>query len=306
MRDSPLKVGLIVMSEGIENSYFRGAYLGIERAVRELGVKGRVLTPAPKEGYAPSLILFAQRGYDLVFAAGFDTTAAVDAVAQKYPKSRFGIIDVAHEALPHRPPNVQGIVFGDEQAGCLAGYLAALVLTRSAGENVISSVGGQPIPPVERYIAGFEAGARLVDPHITLLNGYTDDFWDRVKGRSVALGQIARGSKVVFQVAGDCGLGVLEAAKEHGIWGIGVDVDQSELGPHMLTSAVKRFDVAVFSTIELLAQGRFETGSTTRFSLQDGGVGLGAVSDRVPPAIVAQVGELEAEIVAGKVVIPVR
>jgi basic membrane protein A and related proteins len=265
-----------------------------------------VLTPAPKEGHAPSLTLFAQQGYDLVLATGFFAAAAVDAVAQRYPETRFGIIDVAHEALPHRPPNVQSVVFSDEQAGCLAGYLAALVLTLSAGENVISSVGGRPVPAVERYIAGFEAGARLVDPHITVLNGYTDDFLDRVKGKSVAVSQIARGSKVVFQVAGTCGLGVLEAAKEHGVWGIGVDVDQSELGPHVLTSAVKRLDVAVFSTIEQLAHGTFETGGTTRFSLQDGGVGLGAVSARVPPAMVARVEELKAEIVAGKVTIPVK
>jgi basic membrane protein A len=300
-----LRVGLISDVYGID-AYSRGAFLGIERATRELGIKGRVLTPAPKEGHAPSLILFAQQGYDLVLATGFFTAAAVDAVAQRYPAARFGILDVAHEALPHRPPNVQGIVFSDDEAGCLAGYLAALVLTPSVGENVISSVGGRPVPAVERYIAGFEAGARLADPHITVLNGYTDDFLDRVKGKSVAVSQIARGSKVVFQVAGICGLGVLEAAKEHGIWGIGVDVDQSELGPHVLTSAVKRLDVAVFSTIEQLAQGTFETGSTTRFSLQNGGVGLGAVSDRVPAAVVARVAELEAEIVAGKVEIPIK
>jgi basic membrane protein A and related proteins len=306
MSGAQLRVGLVVQPPGINDPYGRGAYAGIERATRELGIKGRVLTPAPKEGYAPSLVLCAQQGYDLVLATGFESASAVDAVAQRRPETCFGIIDITHEALPHRPPNVQGIVFSDEQAGCLAGYLAALVLTLSAGENVISSVGGRPVPAVERYIAGYEAGARLVDPDIRLLRGYTDDFLDPLKGRSVALGQIARGSRVVFQVAGACGLGALEAAKEHGVWGIGVDVDQSELGPHVLTSAVKRFDVAVFSTIEQLAQGTFETGSTTRFSLQDGGVGLGAVSDRVPPAMVARVEELEAEIVAGTVAIPIK
>jgi basic membrane lipoprotein Med (substrate-binding protein (PBP1-ABC) superfamily) len=101
-----------------------------------------------------------------------------------------------------------GLVFREEQAGYLAGHLAALVLTLSPGEEVISSVGGQRVPAVERYIAGYQAGARGANPRVTTLNSYTDDFWDPVKGRSVALSQIAKGSRVVFQVAGPCGLDI--------------------------------------------------------------------------------------------------
>ena len=319
-----LKVGLILEPPGINDPYFHSAYVGMERAVRELGITGRVLTPAPKEGYVPSLTLCAQQGYDLVIAfpgvfggdhrpletvhltTGDLPAAAVEAVALRFPDTRFAVIDVAHDALAHRPPNVQSIVFGEEQAGFLAGYLAALVHTLSPGENVISSIGGEPVPAVERYIAGYEAGARLFDPSITILTGYTDNFYDRLKGRSVALGQIARGSRVLFQVAGYCGLGALEAAAEQSVWGIGVDVDQSELGPHILTSAVKRIDVAVFATIERLARGALETGGTSRFPLQEGGVGLGTISDQVPPSMVAQLEELKADIVAGKLTIPVK
>src|SRR5262249_52411059 len=152
----------------------------------------------------------------------------------------------AHDDLAHRPKNVLGLVFSEEQAGYLAGHLAALVLTLSPGEEVISSVGGQRVPAVEKYIAGYQAGAREANSRITTLNTYTDDFVDTAKSRSVALSQIARGSRVVFPVAGPCGLGALEAASERGIWGIGVDIDQSHLGRHILTSAVKRMDVAVF------------------------------------------------------------
>ena len=172
-------------------------------------------------------------------------------------------------SLAHRPKNVVGLVFSEEQAGYLAGHLAALVLTLSPGEEVISSVGGQRVPAVERWIAGYQAGARGANPRVTTLNSYTDDFLDPVKGRSVALSQIAKGSRVVFQVASACGLGALEAASERGIWGIGVDVDQSHLGRHILTSAVKRMDVAVFDTIEELARGTLETGRTSRFSLRE-------------------------------------
>ena len=304
MSDKRLKVGLTLDTPGIDHPYFHGAYLGIERAVRELGIKGRVLTPAPREGYAPSLALLARQKYDLVIGTSFFAATAIDAVASRFPETRFAIIDAPHDALAHRPKNVQCLVFSEEQVGCLAGYLAALVLTLSPGENVISSIGGQRVPSVERFIAGYQAGARRADPRITTLNSYTDDFLDRLKGRSVALSQIAKGSRVVFQVASECGLGALEAAREHGVWGIGVDVDQSHLGPHILTSAVKKLDVAVFGTIEKLVQGTLETGRTSVFSLRNNGVGLGAISPEVPRSFVARIESIRAAIVAGKIAIP--
>jgi basic membrane protein A len=296
-----LRVGLVTEPTGIENPYIRPAYLALEQAVRELGIRGRVLTPAPKEGYVPSLSLLARQKYDLVIGVGFYFAAAIDSVATGFPETRFAIIDSAHDDLAHRPPNVVGLMFREEQAGYLAGHLAALVLTLSPGEEVISSVGGQRVPAVERYIAGYQAGARGANPRVTTLNSYTDSFLDPVKGRSVALSQIAKGSRVVFQVAGPCGLGALEAAREHGIWGIGVDVDQSHLGRHILTSAVKRLDVAVFDTIEELARGTLETGRTSRFSLRNGGVGLGTISAGVPRSLKAEIEDVRAEIVAGKI-----
>jgi basic membrane protein A and related proteins len=298
-----LRVGLVTEPAGIEHAYMHGAYAGLERAVRELGIRGRVLTPAPKEGYVPSVSLLARQKYDLVIGVGEHTAAAsaIDRVATGYPETRFAIIDVAHDDLAHRPTNVVGLMFQEEQAGYLAGYLAALVLTLSPGQEVISSVGGQPVPAVERYIAGYQAGARRANPRVTTLNGYTDDFWDPLKGRSVAVSQIAKGSRVVFQVASTCGLGVLEAASERGIWGIGVDVDQSHLGRHILTSAVKRMDVAVFDTIEELARGTLETDRTSRFSLENRGVGLGTISTAVPRSLRAEIEDVTAEIVSGKI-----
>jgi basic membrane protein A len=296
-----LRVGLVMQPEGIDEPFSNGAYLGLERAVRELGIRGRVLTPAPKEGYVPSLSLLARQKYDLVIGTGFFVAPAIDRVATAFPETRFAILDVAHDDLTHRPTNVVGLAFSDEQAGYLAGHLAALVLTLSPGEEVISSVGGQRVPAVERYIAGYQAGARGANPGVTTLNSYTDSFHDPVKGRSVALSQIAKGSRVVFQVAGPCGLGALEAASERGVWGIGVDVDQSHLGRHILTSAVKRLDVAVFETIEELARGTLETGRTSRFSLRNGGVGLGTISAAVPQSLKAEIEGVRAEIVAGKI-----
>jgi basic membrane protein A len=301
--DRRAKIGL-VLQEGIDHPYNHGAYLGIERAVRDLDVKGRVLTPTPKEGSAPSFSFLARQKYDLVVATSVSVADALDAVALKFPDQTFAIIDADHSALPHRPRNVQGIVFSEEEAGFLAGQVAALALDLGPGDRVVSAVGGMPVPAVQKYIAGYEAGARTVDPNITTLRGYTNDFWDPLKGRSVALGQIAQGSRVVFQVASACGLGALEAAKEQGVWAIGVDVDQSQLGPHVLTSALKRMDVAVFDTIERFVGGTLETGGTSVFALRNGGVGLGSISPEVPPSVVAEIERVTDEIVAGRISIP--
>ena len=301
MGERQLRVGLVTEPEGIDDPYNRGAYLGLERAVRELGIRGRVLTPAPKEGFVPALSLLARQKYDLVLGTGISTPRAVDSVATGFPGTRFAIIDSPEPDRADRPENVLDVSFSAEQAGYLAGHLAALVLTLSPGEEVISSVGGKPLPLVKRWIAGYQAGARGANPRVTTLNTYTDDFLDPVKGRSVALSQIAKGSRVVFQVANVCGLGALEAAGERGIWGIGVDVDQSHLGGHILTSAVIRMDVAVFDTIEELVRGTLETGRTSRFTLRNGGVGLGAISAGVPRSLEAQIEDVRAEIVAGKI-----
>jgi len=299
-----LRVGLVMEPKGIDDPYNHGAYLGLERAVRELGIRGRVLTPAPKEGYVPSLALLARQKYDLVLGMGVFAAPAIDKVATGFPETRFAIIDVGHDELTHRPKNVLGLAFSAEQAGYLAGHLAARVLTLSPGQEVVSAVGGERVPGVDRWIAGYQAGANGANPRVRTLHGYTDDFLDPMKGRSVALSQIAKGSRVVFQVAAACGLGALEAAGERGVWGIGVDVDQSHLGRHILTSALVRFDVAVFDTIEALARGTLETGGSSRFSLENGGVGLGTISAAVPSSLKAELADVRAQLTAGKIPVP--
>src|SRR5919201_5830214 len=126
--------------------------------------------------------------------------------------------------------------------------------------NIVSTVGGQKIPPVDHYIAGFQAGAKAANPKVKLLNDYSQSFTDPAPCKELALQQISSGSDIVFQVAGGCGLGALDAAKEKHVWGIGVDADQAYLGPHILTSAVKRVDSAVFDAIKSVADGKFHGG----------------------------------------------
>ena len=293
----PIRVGLVTDIGGLNDRGFNElANTGVEQGVDELGVDSRVLESKSDADYIPNLSQLAEEGYNLIISNGFLMGEATESAAKEFPESNFAIIDFAYEAPP---PNLLGLVFKEQEVGYLAGYLAAKV----SESGTVSTVGGQKIPPVDRFIAGFQAGAKAANPDITLLNGYSQDFVDQAKCKEVALDQIAKGSDVVFQVAGGCGLGALDAAKEKSVWGIGVDKDQSDLGDHILTSAVKRVDQAVFQTIEKAANGEFE-GGLTAFGLAEDGVGLGQTSDQVDQAILDEVDEQRQMIIDGEITIP--
>ena len=176
---------------------------------------------------------------------------------------------------------------------------------RRPGKDVIGSVGGFPVGNVIPFIAGYQAGARRADPGITTLNGYSRDFADPAKCRAVALGQIAMGAGVVLDVAGLCGPGTLQAAKEKRVWGIGVDADQSYRGGFILTSVIKRPDQEFYRTVKDFVAGRLKTGTDKVWTMQNGGVDLGRISPKVPRAFVAQVQRIRAQIAAGKIKVPV-
>jgi basic membrane protein A and related proteins len=253
------------------------------------------------QAYIPNLSQAARKGADLVISVGFDQADAIAKVAPQYPKTRFAIIDVDHNDLTGKPANVEGLIFKEQEVGYLTGYLAGLVEKRAGKANTIGSVGGEKQPPVDRYIAGYQAGAKKADPSVKVLNAYSNDWVDQAKCKQAALNQIADGAGIVFQVAGGCGLGVLDAAKERGVWGIGVDADQSYLGKQVLTSALKRVDTSVYSTIQQVLNGKFAGGTNTVFSLSNNGVGLGKVSAQVPKADVQKVRQIAKQIADGKI-----
>jgi basic membrane protein A len=277
------------------------AYQGLKHAERTLGIKGDVYQSPSAQSYIPNLATAARKGADLVVSVGFDQATAVAKVAKQFPKTHFAIIDVDQTTLAGKPKNVEGLVFKEQEVGYLAGYLAGLVEKGKGAHATIGSVGGQKQPPVDRYIAGYRAGAKKADPSIKLLNTYSQDWVDQAKCKQAALDQISAGAKIVFQVAGGCGLGALDAAKEKGVWGIGVDADQSYLGSQVLTSAMKRVDTSVYSTIQQVIAGKFAGGTNAVFSLRNNGVGLGKISSKVPPADVAKVKAVARQIAAGKI-----
>ena len=295
------KIGLVTDIGGLNDRGFNHlSYVGLQRAGSELGVQTKVFQAKSTQDYVPNLSTFARQGYNLTIGVGFTEATAIDTTATNFPKSNFAIVDVDQTTEQHKPKNLLGLLFKEQETGYLVGYLAGLEEKRKPGPDVIGSVGGQKQPPVDRFIAGYQAGAKAADPGIKTLNGYSEDFSDQAKCKQVALNQIEQGAGVIFQVAGGCGLGALDAAKEKGVWGIGVDADQSFLGPHILTSAVKRVDTAVFDAVKSVVDGKFKGGNMT-FGLKDNGVAIGKISSKVPQSEIAKVNQVRADIISGKI-----
>jgi len=299
-KGKPIKVGLVTDIGGLNDRSFNHlAYVGLQRAQKELGIKGRVLTSKSAADYVPNLTTLAQQQYDLIIPVGFLMADATAAVAKQVPNGKFSIVDFPAAALKGKPANVEGLLFKEQEAGYLAGYLAGLY-AKDNNIKVVSSVGGQKIPPVDHYIAGYEAGAKAADPGITTLHGYSQNFVAQDKCKEIALNQIAKGSKVVFQVAGQCGLGALDAAKQKGAQGIGVDADQGYLGSNILTSAQKKVDVAVFNAIKAAQAGKFQGGQDITNDLTNDGVGYGTL-DAQGQKYKAQLDKVKQDIISGKI-----
>jgi basic membrane protein A and related proteins len=282
-----------------DKSFNHLAYVGLLHAERA-GIKGRVIQSKSESDYIPNLKACVQSGAGVTVAVGFLMTDAMDAIAQAYPKNKFAIVDVDVTSMKHKPKNVEGLLFREQQAGYLVGYAAGLWAKQIHGKAV-GSVGGLKIPPVDRYIAGYQYGAQKADPGIKTLNDYSQDFVAQAKCKEKALNQISQGSVVEFQVAGQCGLGVLDAAHGKGIFGIGVDADQGYLGSWVMTSALKRVDVAVYNSIQAANHGALLGGQNKQFGANIGGVGYGKWSARVPASIKSEVARQYKLLKAGEI-----
>ena len=302
-KGKPIKVGLVTDIGGLNDRSFNHlAYVGLQKAEKDLGIQGRVLTSKSAADYVPNLTTLAQQNYDLIISVGFLMADATAQVAKQVPNGHFAIIDADATTMKGKPTNVEGLLFKEQQAGYLTGYLAGLY-AKDNNIKVISSVGGQKIPPVDHYIAGYQAGAKAAYPGIQTLNAYSQDFVAQDKCKEIALDQIQRGSGVVFQVAGQCGLGALDAAKEKGKQGIGVDADQAYLGDHVLTSATKKVDVAVLDTVKAAQADKFQAGTDQLFELKNNGVGIGKIS-AAGASLESKLDPIKQQIIDGKIDVP--
>jgi basic membrane protein A len=265
------------------------------------GVVSRAVHGGSQADYTRELRSCARDGAGITIGVGYVMATAVDQVATAFPHEAFAILDVDVKTLAHRPPNVEGLLFRGQEAGYLAGYVAGLWAAKRGG-TAVGSVGGLDIPPVEGALAGFRFGAKRAHPGLRVLTGYSDGFAVPATCEHEALGQIAKGSVVEFQAAGPCGVGVLDAARAKGVVGIGLGADQASLGPHVLTSAVERADVAVEAAVRTARAGQLAGGTNVFFDARNGGVTVGRWSPRVGASIRRAVAAQFALLKAGKII----
>jgi basic membrane protein A len=306
---SDVKVGLAYDIGGRgDQSFNDSAAAGIDQAVSEFGVEVKELeatggeTDAQKE---ERLTQLAEEGYNPIIAVGFAYSAPVGKVAAAFPDTHFAIVDDAANDLP----NLANLVFAENEGSYLVGAIAA----QASKTGNIGFIGGVNVPLIQKFQAGFEAGAKAVNPDITIQAKYLTEppdfsgFGDPAKGKVAAEGMFQSGADVVYHAAGGSGGGVFEAAKAAGGWAIGVDSDQYLTAPEdvrevILTSMLKRVDVAVFNMIESAVNGAPLTGVQT-FNLAADGVGY-SLSNPAVADYTAKADELAAGIIDGTVTVP--
>jgi basic membrane protein A and related proteins len=291
-----VKVAVVTDIGGLNDKGFNSlAAVGLKNAKAKLGNKleSRIYITQTDADRTPNLQRAAQDGYQLVIANGvLFTFGPLDTVAPAFPDTKFLGIDVDLNSVKGKPKNVRGVQFREHEAGCLVGNIAALEAKRLAGPDVISAVGANKVTAIVRFFAGYQFCAKRANPRVKVIVQYANDptFNDQAKCKATALGQIARGSKIVFQVAGGCGLGAIDAAKQKKVWAIGVDADQYFFGPHVLTSATKKVEVAVEQAILEFQKNpaAFKTGYNATYTAKNSGVGYGRLSKALPARVAAQ------------------
>lgn len=314
-----IKVALVTDIGGLnDNGFNHLAYTGYTKAQQQYGFKTAIIQTQSQTDYVKNLTTAAEEvgSGGLVVAVGFLMQTPLYNVAKQFPSTNFAIVDGC--AVPNATtgacqtlPNVSPLFFKEQEAGCLVGAIAGQMevdgkskVPDLLGANTISAVGGQAIPPVTRYIAGYKYCAQKVDPTVTVLINYSNDFANTALCKSVAQSQISQHhADIIFQVAGGCGIGALDAAYQNHVYGIGVDADQGYIHPDVITSALKRVDVAVYDIINDAEQGKYNN-NLPRFDLAHNGVGYAPVNSQVPQDAVQKAQSFQQQILAGSLTPP--
>ena len=306
--EKPYSVGLVFDIGGRgDNSFNDSAARGIEKAKAELGIVAEELEPGDGADRESALRQLAAKEHALVLGIGFLFTDDVDAVAKDFPDKRFACVDYTITPGKTPPANAVALKFKEEEGSFLVGALAALV----SKTNKVGFVGGMEIPLIKKFEAGFKAGVKAVKPDATVIVKYAgvtgEAFKNPAKGKELSIAIYSQGADVIFHASGATGQGVFAAAQEQKKLAIGVDSDQHSLAPgHVLTSMVKRVDVAVFEAIKAAKAGTPLTGVKT-FDLASGGVDY-VYDERnkalIPDDVRAKVEELRAKIVKGEIQVP--
>lgn len=296
-----IRVAMVTDVGGLgDQSFNDAAYRGLQMAEKELGAKITVVESKKMDDYETNLRTLADQKFDMVWAIGFLMTDALKNVAKQYPNVKFGMIDDVVDL-----PNVMSVTFKEEEGSFLQGVVAGMA-TKS---NVIGFVGGMEFPLIIKFESGFIAGVRSVNPKAKVLVAYTGKFDDPGKGKELAMAQINQKADVVYHASGACGIGVIEAAKEKGVYAIGVDSDQSHLAPKtVISSMLKEVDEGVFAGCKDVNDGKFRP-KQVAMGIAEKGVGAAlnakvTISDAKFKEIKDKVEEYKGLIKNNKITVP--
>ncbi len=301
-------VGLVFDVGGLgDKSFNDAAHRGLEKAERELGIGFRYIEPGDGSDRESALRQLASQGNALVIGVGFIFSDDIRKLAEEFPETKFACIDYSATPGQDVPANLAGLRFHEHEGSYLVGAIAALTTKTSS----VGFVGGMDIPLIHKFEAGYRAGAKRVCPECTVLSTYAGTepkaFSDPIAGKELALAQFAKGVDVIFHAAGKTGSGVFNAAKAQGKWAIGVDSDQfHEMPCCVLTSMVKKVDVAVFEVVQDVVLGHF-VGGIRELGLKQGGVDFvydQNNADRIPAEVLERANALRKEITTGKIQVP--
>lgn len=291
----------VVYDKGGKNdgSFNQSAYDGAERFKQETGIDYRDFEITDDAQREQAMRRFARDGHNPIVAIGFSQAAALEKVAKEFPDVNFGIVDMVVDL-----PNVRSIVFKEHEGSYLVGVMAA----KAAESGKAGFVGGMDIPLIRRFACGYVGGFKSVNSDGEVfqnMTGTTGAAWnDPTKGGELAKAQIDQGADVVFHAAGGTGFGVLQATADEGKLGIGVDSNQNGLHPgKVLTSMLKRVDVAVYNAFKDVNDGNWSTGFSV-LGLKEGGVDYAMDENNAPLVdddMKAAVEDAKAKIISGEV-----
>ena len=298
-REPSVRVGIVFEECGLDDAFNNLCFAGAQRAEEELGIRADYVIAPTAADFEALQRRYAESGeYTLIICTGANQADALMNVSADFPAQKFALID---RAIADRA-NVASVIFRDEESSFLAGALAALV---TKTDN-LGFVGGMDIPAINRFLAGYQAGARYINPDCEIMVSYAGSWSDPNKGKELALAQYDAGADIVFAAAGSSGDGVLDAAEERGYYAIGVDTDQRYLAPDtVLVSVLKRTDVVIFGIIKETLEGDF-TGGVRSVGLKEEGVGISL--DNALPIVSADmkecIGDIRGKIISGEIAVP--
>jgi basic membrane protein A and related proteins len=300
-------VALIIAQGGLgDQSYNDLAYSGFKKALAEDKLEGKAVESKDVVAQAADILRrAADAGFGLIVDLEYSHGDALKTVAKDYPGTDYVILNQVQPGA-----NVASVLFQEQEGSYLAGALATMVAMDSkikgmSGKPVIGVIGGTKSVGIDKFIVGYIQGARAVDPKAEVKVAYSNNFGDPAIGLQMAKAMFDAGANVVYQVAGGTGLGVIKAAREEGKFAIGVDTDQDGIAPgSVLTSMVKRTDVAVETVMKDYADKKFPGGQTVTLGLAQDGVGLSPMKhtrDMIPASILDKVEDMKKKILSGEI-----